>query len=362
MAPDERAANAGPAAAALAMTDRVGIVSAYVCPRRGPAAGLGPDRRVARNAARLMLERARVWRPEDRRALRARVAELGRRVDEMLDSGAAPGVVLFGGVASGVWREHQLPVPVARSVSFDRRARVLPLVAALQDARPAGLAVLTLTRITLGELRGVALEEVESTDVTQAIDAWRRQRGRRDAGHPLARQPGPERDAFDRGLEAQVGWVVSSFAHRIAREARERGWDRLVVAGNGRLVAVLERCHPAAGPPLLELEGGIAAADGGRVATRAAEALDLERQSVRQRAAEAALEEALARGEDVRDAGWVAAALDAGRVARLHVDGAADAERLVRGALATSAAISVVDASPAWRERGVAGAIAELRW
>jgi len=75
----------------------------------------------------------------------------------------------------------------------------------------------------------------------------------------------------------------------------------------------------------------------------------------------ATVDEALARGEDVRDTAWIAAALDAGGVTRLHVDRGADAEQLVRRAVLTGAAISVVDPLPRWRERGAAGAVAELR-
>jgi hypothetical protein len=170
--------------------------------------------------------------------------------------------------------------------------------------------------------------------------------------NPADRQPGPERDRFERAHDARVASEVRGAGEELSRLAAERDWDVLVVDGDPRLAGELEPAFAATGCELVRSPvplGRLAAAE-------VAERVQLVLAEVRARE-ETRLVQLLETSPLVtRGVDAVEVALDQGRVDHLLLDPSLPdgAEELLRRAVVTSAAVTVTPIP--------AGAAALLRW
>jgi hypothetical protein len=313
------------------ISDPVGVLSVYAD-------------RPEENAGRLV--RAVSIAGELRRLEGELSGETMRRIRPALTrllDGRTRGRALFAPLSTEEVFEVEVGMPVGITAVIDTTAYVRPLVAALDEGRPAG----------------VIVTEGHSTRLL----SWRM-----GAVEPVAEYGRPGRRA---------GRISRSLAVEVRAEADERGWTRVAVAGDGRLAHVLAR---SAAPPGCEISvvtrpvadlgpRGLAAAVGG--------ALHEAQRRYEWRLVERTIEAALGDGGGaVLGPGRTRRALDRHEVRHLLIDAEREyrlpgrprtdrwvdrdpAEDLIERALHAGAEITPVE-GPARRPLGAAEGIAAL--
>jgi hypothetical protein len=139
-------------------------------------------------------------------AFRRRMQDIRPALARMLE-GRMPGRALFAPLSTGEVFEVAVGMPVGLAAVVEETAYVRPLVAAVDEGRPAGVIVDDGPSLRLLAWRMGVMEEVGTY-----------------------RSTAPPRPRPARALAREVEAV-----------ARERGWTRVVVAGDGRLAHVLGR-------------------------------------------------------------------------------------------------------------------------
>jgi hypothetical protein len=192
-----------------AITDPLGVVSIYA---DRPDDGSGRLVRAVSLAGELRrLEADLAADDEVVTAYRRRMQETRPALARMLQ-GRAPGRALFVPLSTGEIFEVAVGMPVGMAVVVEETAYVRPLVAAVDEGRPAGVIVDDGPSLRLLAWRMGVIEEVGTY---------------RSSARPGTR---PAR----------------ALAHEVRTVARERGWTRVVVAGSSRLAHTLAR---SATPP-----------------------------------------------------------------------------------------------------------------
>ena len=130
--------------------------------------------------------------------------------------GRAAGRALFAPLSSDEVFEVTVGLPVGLAAVVEKTAYVRPLVAAADEGRPAGVLVSDGSATRLLSWRMGTIEEVGE--------------------YRFPSRPGAR--------------VAQGLARDVQAVASERGWTRVVVAGNGRLAHVLAR---SATPPAFEV-------------------------------------------------------------------------------------------------------------
>jgi hypothetical protein len=256
--------------------------------------------------------------------------------------GRAPGRALFAPLSTEEVFEVDVGMPVGMTAVLDTTAYVRPLVAAFDEGRPAGVIVAEGRSTRLLSWRMGAVE---------LVGEYGRSGGR-------------------------AAGISRSLAAEVRGEADERGWTRVVVAGDDRLAHVLAR---SAAPPGCEISvvtrpvaglgpRGLAAAVGG--------ALHEAQRRYEWRLVERTIEAAFGEGRAVLGPGRTRRALDRLEVKHLLIDaereyrlpgrtrqsawaGRDPAEDLIERALHAGAEITPVE-GPARRPLGAAEGIAAL--
>jgi hypothetical protein len=269
------------------IADPVGVLSVYV-DRPDPDGGGRLVRAVAVAAElrRLEHDAARAAGGETAAAYREAVARLRPALVRALD-GDAPGRALFAPLSGGEVFDLGVGMPVGLSVALEPTAYVRPLVAAFDEGRPAGIVVARPGAVQLHEWRMGSVEEVGEHV---------------PAGPPAA------------------------LARAVGRAARERGWRRVLVAGDGRVAAALVAAADADGPgrevsPVSRWVDGLAP---GAIAAAVGADLRAAQRRYERRLVERAVDAALYDQTAVLGAGATLDALVAGRVGHLLLDGERD--------------------------------------
>lgn len=353
------AATVSRAAPVLDLADPVGVVSIYVDADPALSGGARPAWQTpVRDGLRRLLRDAQEWARPDRMALRERLDALEPELELLLDrAGPSRGRALFAGVAGGETRRIDLRLPVQTGVVYAERAIVLPLLAALQEGRAAGVADVAREQLALSEWE---LGELNTLETLELAPPERPGRGR-PSTNPAVPQPFPERDVFETALGARVLARARQAGADVVREAEARGWDAVVADGDPRLVDAFAAGFEPSDVQLVRSSQPLAGT-APEIADRVAAALHELRSAQTARL----VERLDGTGAATRDRAAVARALAEGRVEHLLVArpaepgrGLAD-EELVRRALETAAAVTVVDL-PAG-ELGNGGVAALLRW
>lgn len=185
------------------------------------------------------------------KALRARLAEedpaLARAVDHRLDALNGPldeltnpkssgrGRALFVGVESGEHIAVALQIPFAERVLHRQTAYVRPLVAALDEGRPAGILVVSrsgtrLLRWAVGEAT-----ELEGRHFVVFDEQLAGKEGPAMA-NPARMQGGHvDRDGFEERIDVNRNRFLREVVEDTVSRVKEEGWDRLVVSAPPKL-------------------------------------------------------------------------------------------------------------------------------
>ncbi|MFI5049291.1 MAG: hypothetical protein ACHQEA_05420 [Gaiellales bacterium] len=331
-----------------AIADPVGVLSLY---------GDGPAAAMRRSPAdRALALRRRLQRVEAglREAGTAALADRYRRWLPRIESqlfrlahASSPGAAVFLPLSSGRPLRVDLPMPVGEHARLEPTGHVMPLVAAHDEGRPAGVVVARRSSVQVLEWRqGRIDEELEMPIPSRARGSDRHRWGGR-------------------------GYRIDAVAEGLRRVVEQRGWRRLLIAGDPRL-----RSAVACGRPLrhdvevrtlaCELEG--MSAD---LAVSVAADLDAAQRQYEWRLVERVLDAALYDQSAVLGADAVVAALELGLVEHLVIDPSrvasdappprtAAAERMAELALASGAEITPLEGTGA-RLADVGGVAALLR-
>lgn len=183
-------------------------------------------------------------------ALRDCLERVAPELERLLDaSQPGRGRALFAPVSEGgreaetVVLQQSLPTRVV----LEDRPYVLPLVAALERGRPAGIVTVSRDGLRAVELAFGVAAEVAAIDIAAETEDWRELKGP-TAGNPArARQTFPQRDRFEHRLADVVERAVEAHALELGELARDRTWEHVLVAGDPRLTAPLAAALAAAG-------------------------------------------------------------------------------------------------------------------
>ena len=234
--------------------DEIGVLSVFVGITPERAADPQPGWPIAiRNELRGLVKEAKAERPHDEwEALETRIEELDRDLERLFDFAQhGQGRVLFASVANGETRTVSVQVPFRDRVVLDRNAYVRPLIAAYDEGRPAGIAVVHKGGVRLLEWRLGEAEELTKDEFTIGGRDWRKASGPAPAQPQDTRQGGQKRDQFDHRVDENRLRFLRDRARDIAEIANSRGWDRLVVAGDPRLTKPFaDELNPAGGEQL----------------------------------------------------------------------------------------------------------------
>lgn len=181
----------------LAHEDRIGAVSIYCAGAGGEEGGPSAAHELlALETARLRARgHAQVADAAERAGTRlmSRFAQVPRRTD-------ASWHALFAGLSGDWWHHQPMPVGMPTLAAVGRRPFVRPLIAAIEDGRPAGALLVGARALRCHEWRMGAIRELALA-------------GPRDG---------------------------ESLVARLGRLAGERGWSEVVLAGQPRLTAAFE--------------------------------------------------------------------------------------------------------------------------
>lgn len=170
------------------------------------------------------------------KALDERLGELGDELGGMLAPGASGrGRALFVGLASGQTQTINIQLPFDERVVLRERAYVRPLIAAIDEGRPTGIVVVWQEGVrvlewTIGRTRELATMEFELGGAQLEVH----------------RGPGPGNPAMGQTSASHKERLedrIDSNRHRFFKEAggaidafvKERGWDRVVIAGGDKV-------------------------------------------------------------------------------------------------------------------------------
>jgi hypothetical protein len=345
----------------LDLDDPVGVLSVYLDADPALAAGTPPAWQTpVRTRLRELLDEARrEWPRADRMALEARLEELEPELASLLERrDLSRGRALFAAIERGDVRRVDLHAVLPSKVTVAPRALVLPLFAAWQAGRPAGVAELSWTQVALSEWEFGTVREVETIEL--GIDLAGEPG--RPGTNPAVPQSFPERDRFDTAVGTRVRARLREVGAEVAREATARSWDVVVVDGDPRFVQELETGVGPNGVALLPAVAPLAGVSRSETADRVGAILQDRRKAEQRRLVEQLDASAVA----TRDAAAVERALVEGRVEHLLLEAPSEpgdftaGEVFLRGALETGAKITVVEAASA--EIGHEGVAALLRW
>jgi peptide subunit release factor 1 (eRF1) len=223
----------------LEFTDPLGVLSITTGFTPAQAADTQPAARIElRNQLRDLQARLGDSDDGDRaRALDQVVDSLGDDLDGLVGPRASGrGRALFVGLSDHRREQFSLQTPFENRVVLKDRPFLRPLVAAIDEGRPAGLIVADRQQVrtlewTLGETRELATMDFELGDA-QLAD---RGGGPVSANPARGQQSVSHREAFDDRINENRYRFLKQAAATIAGMVDDRRWDRVVVAGTTRV-------------------------------------------------------------------------------------------------------------------------------
>jgi hypothetical protein len=233
----------------------------------------------------------------------------------------------------------------------------LPLLAAAQQCKPAGVVTVSWDRLEVAEWELDTLHPLDAFELAET-----QQRRPRPATNPAVPQPFPERDRFESALGNRVAARVREAGAQIARRSRARGWDVLVVDGDPRLIRVLSETLRTGTCRLVPSRRPVAGVPDAAAADRVGSVV----RDLRARRGAELVRTLRSSPASTHDPLVLERSLDEGRVGHLLITAperqsqAAVGESLLRRALETGAEVTVF--APGAPGLGASGASAILRW
>jgi len=173
------------------------------------------------------------------RLFEKQVEQLGDDFDGITDPRAhGRGRALFVGLSSGRIEHVNVQVPFEDRAVLRDRAFLRPLVAALDEGRPAGIAIASREHVRilewrLGETAELGTLDFELTDA-QLADTHR---GPAAANPARGQTSVSHRESFEDRIDDNRHRFLKQAAATIMQFVDERRWDRLVLAGPERIRA-----------------------------------------------------------------------------------------------------------------------------
>lgn len=383
----------------IGFSDAQGVLSFYAGHTPTQAADPQPTAPIEiRNQLRALRQRLADGDREIARAVEHRLGHLDGDLDQLLDPRApGRGRALFVGVASGETASVALPMPFRERVVLDDGAYVRPLVAALDEGRPAGIVVVSQRRArvlewSLGEAEVVDEFTFELNDDVQSQD----KSGPSPSGPGQTHRGHVDRDRFEDRVDENRHRFLRQVADAVHQRAEAAAWDRVVLSASPKLRDVTRELLVGSGQ-IARVLVAEPAWDDATPHDIALQAWDLLRSVHRDRERElvaTAEERALGGGAGALGLRQVCAALNEGRVAHLLYDQELDlggyvtdegtlhpqveglvaesdatfhhdtlfVERLLERAITTSAAVTPIAPEQAQPLAGHDGVAALLRW
>lgn len=342
----------------------LGVVSVYLA--FDPADRGGAWRTTLRNGLDALQEAAKDAEHGRRLALRAVAKRIAERFEDGDHRPPPRGAAGFVEVAEKGGEEHWWGTGAAPQASacveLGGRPALAPLVDLACRGERRGIAIVSLERVRLLLFAEGELSEMEDWELEVTSLDWRERKVRTDGGG----HAGPSgKDEYGDRLDHNRHKFLGEAGALVGRELEGRGVGRALAFG---APVDLESFEAGLGAPKVTLavggEADLISTPTGKLQETVAAAVenaDAERES---RLVAAALEEARGGSRGATGRQEVGEAVAEGRVERLVLDAGlgAEAESLVRGALAGSAKITVVHGAAAEALGEAEGVAAILRY
>jgi hypothetical protein len=382
----------------LAWQDEQGILSFYTGHVPSQAADPQPTAPIElRNQIKQLRSRLERGDRDTARAIERRLGALDGSLGSLLDAKApGRGRALFVGVTSGEERSISLQLPFRERVVHDGTAYVRPLVAALDEGRPATIVVVSRTGVRVLRWATGDAEVTEEARFEKDEDLFRD-----DATGPSTSNPQramyarSDREGYEERLDEHRHRFLKQVIDDVVQRAESDRIDRLVLSAPPKLrneVRALVTEHE--GLRVLVADQAWESTPPKEVAAQAWQLLRSVHGDRELTLVETARERALAGGSGALGLRNVCEALNAGRVEHLlyddgiaiegytssegtlhaRIEGAIAAsdvtfsreplfvERMIEAALATSASVTPLSEDAAINVRAFEGVAALLRW
>ena len=223
----------------IELHDDVGELSFYVGISPDGQANPQPTWRIEiKNRIRDLRQKVRDEEVHERwKAVHDRLDALEADLDEFLDpSRPGRGRAMFVAVSDGHRETVTVQVPFSERVLLRDNAYIRPLVSAWDEGRPAGILVAyrggsRLLEWQMGEVRELETDTFDFGDAHLADE-----KGGPVAANPQRMQQGvSHRERFEDRLDENRKRFLRSSLEDYLKAGKERGWDRLVVAGESKL-------------------------------------------------------------------------------------------------------------------------------
>ena len=229
-------------------TDEHGVLSFYAGHTPDQAADRQPTAPIEiRNQIKQLIASLEDRDRDLARVVSQRISKVGGEIDALVD-GHAPGRgrALFVGVDSGDTSTITIQMPFRERVVHHDSAYIRPLVAALDEGRPAGVLVVSRARtktlrwsfgkIEVLDEREFELGDAQTADINSAAAS--------PSNTPQAVHGLSTRERFEERIEESHHRFLRSVVEDVATEANREGWDRLVISGPTKVRDVAKSLVP----------------------------------------------------------------------------------------------------------------------
>lgn len=177
--------------------------------------------------------------------IRAHISSLEPAIAELTDSsGPGRGRALFSAVGGDtvgpLWTQTSFPDRVV----LGELPCLAPLIVAVDDARPSGVAVVSANQLRIVEIRGAEAEDVAMFEFDDHASDWRELRGPA-GGFRGTYQSISQGDLFERRRERHRDQWLAGMAVRLVELCESRGWDHTLVLADPKTAKSLTEHAPS---------------------------------------------------------------------------------------------------------------------
>jgi hypothetical protein len=171
-----------------------------------------------------------------------RSKETSTRLTELLDAtSAGRGRALYVALETGESSEVTLQGALPTGARVGSVAHVLPLLAVLDEAEPAGLISASRDAISVLESELGMVRDVDHIELEPSVgDWWPEMKGPARANPLRGQHTVSHKDRYARRLAAAYRHTLDDASGALVALARERTWKRAVLAGDPRTIDVLD--------------------------------------------------------------------------------------------------------------------------
>jgi peptide subunit release factor 1 (eRF1) len=222
----------------LDFTDGQGVLSFYVGHTPARAADPQPTAPIEiRNQIKDLKARLAEQDAEAAKAVERRLEAINGELTALLDPKAhGQGRALFVGVGDGRTASVSLQIPFKERVIYHETPFVRPLVTALDEGRAAGILVVSRAAVRLLRWAVGEVEELDRDEFTVGDAQLADIKSGPSHGTPANPNQGlVNKERFEDRIDENRNRFLRTVADDVAAQAKEHGWDRLVLSGPAKL-------------------------------------------------------------------------------------------------------------------------------